>query len=306
MTLYYQNFSSMDYICFGVALCANVQGLLISTILLKKDWKRNLVIVLANLCYFISNALNFGQKGSKLDCVGTGIIIQLLMILGSIFEVHTPMVRAYTLLTPKLKKIVPAISACMILCQFLVLVQFKAECSSNKKQFVILETSPAPQLLSNVLSIALFFIAFSKIIKLIDKSEFAKGNSKMQLIRSLSKYSLIFAISVKLAQTILDGTQFKFVNDLLHDGAITIALRSNLVVFLMISQFTLELTKVAGDQSTHSNGSNSKHEKSGSGVASGNVIVSATKESKNSKSQKPPGSIKNQGHSIVEVDDDLK
>ena len=85
----YQEIDSADYICFGIALCANVQGMLISPILLKKDWKRNIVVVFANLSYFLSNMLNFGQKSAS-NCAIVGAFVQFFLILGSILEVHTP------------------------------------------------------------------------------------------------------------------------------------------------------------------------------------------------------------------------
>eukprot|EP00834_Sanchytrium_tribonematis_P001112 NODE_24_length_41419_cov_0.818780.p13 type:complete len:306 gc:universal NODE_24_length_41419_cov_0.818780:27620-28537(+) len=300
----YNLVDTADYICFGIALCTNIQGLLISPVLLKKDWKRNIVVVLANACYLISNLVNFGQKGIQ-DCLLSGYLIQLFMIFGSILEVHTPIVRAFPLFNAKLKKIVPIASFIMILCQFLVLVDFHVECDSISKRFLSLHSAAPAQFVANIFSIFILFVAFSKIIELIDKSEFAKNNSKMQLIRTLSKYSLYFAISVKVGHTVLDATNFGNSSRLLSDGAITIALRSNLVVFLMISQFTLELTKQAGDQSTHSD-SNSKHEKS-FGTTSGGHVSKLSEKSKNAANNQKRQSFrenKKAEHSIVEVEDD--
>ena len=175
------------------------------------------------------------------------------------------MVRAYWLLNEKFKRIVPILSMLMILFQLLVFINLDVICVDFKKHFLTLRSFTPAQLVSNLISIIIFLIAFVKIIKLIDKSEFAKSNPKMQLIRSMSKYSLLFAISVKLIHTGLDATSLGYVNELLKNGAMSIALRSNLVVFLMVSQFTLELTKQADDESTHSGGdSNSKKNDTGS------------------------------------------
>ena len=266
MSLLYEQINTKDYICFGVALCANIQGLIITPILLKKDLKRNIVVVLANVFYFTSNMINFSQRSIS-NCDAAGYLVQLLLILGSILEVHTPMIRAYWLLNTRMKKIIPVVGILMILFQFLVLIDMSTNCNDTSQHFLVLSKFNSAQLVSDILSIILLYVAFRKIIELIDKSEFVKVNAKMQLLRSLAKYSLVCVISVKVCQSVLETTGFWRPFDFLNNGALVIALRSNLIVVLMVSQLTLELTK-ASDDVTEKSDSTGKHDDSSVGPCS--------------------------------------
>ena len=218
---------------------ANIQGLLMAPLLLKRDFRRNSLIVLSNIFYFVSDILSF--SGSSVDCRAAMYIIQLFIIFGSILEVHTPMLRAYKLIEGKIKLALPFVSSALVICIFCTFAGLYGSCGLKSSHFVNVHISIVPDALASVFSICIYAISFWKIIELIDSSEFGKDNPKMQMIRGIAKYSMLFVIVVRVLMISLAIAGFD------ANQKLTTALRTNLVVFLMVVQLVLELTKVTGN-----------------------------------------------------------
>ena len=232
------------YFCFGAAICANFQGLLISPILIKKNWKRNISIVAANICYLVSNWIAYGQSG--IECSSAGYAVQVTLIFGSIFEAHTPLIRAYNLLTPRWKKAVPFMSIIMIIAQFLTLDKATFICDSEEHQFVTVIHKRAADAIASLFAIYIYILSYSKIIQVIDTNQFGKVNGRMKVIRTLSKYSMVFAILMRMMIALFD------IGRLDKNGKVVMAMRSNIVIFLMATQLCLELSKLGTDGSEYS------------------------------------------------------
>ena len=231
-------------------MCANVQGLLISPILIKKNWKRNLVIVLANICYLISNWVSYAQSSAD-NCISTGYTVHIFMIFGSLFEAHTPLIRAFPLLTPRWKRAAPIMSGIMIIAQFLTLVNVQFVCNSPDHQFMVVIHQKSADAVASLFAIYIYILSFSKIIQVIDTSQFGKVNGRMKVIRALSKYSMFFAIAMRVMIALFD------IGRLDKNGKVVMAMRSNIVIFLMATQFCLELSKLSSDGSALSDSDSS-------------------------------------------------
>ena len=242
---YYDYADWVFYFCFGAAVCANFQGLLISPILIKKNWKRNVVIVLANLFYLTSNWLSYSQNIYS-DCSSVGYGVQLLMIFGSLFEAFTPLIRAYSLLTPRWKKAAPMMAGIMVIAQFLTLNGISFECNVTEHQFVVIHHKRSADAVASLFAIYIYILSFSKIIQVIDTSQFGKSNGRMKVIRTLSKYSMLFAIAMRVMIALVD------IGQLDQNGKVVMLMRSNIVVFLMATQLCLELSKLSSDGSEYS------------------------------------------------------
>eukprot|EP00834_Sanchytrium_tribonematis_P001442 NODE_35_length_36362_cov_0.944434.p18 type:complete len:277 gc:universal NODE_35_length_36362_cov_0.944434:14157-14987(+) len=240
----FQNIDWSHYIYFGIAINANLQGLIMSPLLLMKDFKRNWFIVISNILYFIGNWVSF--FGNSIDCDTAMYVVQLTIITGSIFEVHTPLVRAYKLLEGKLKRSIPILSGSLIICIFCSLAGIHSMCYTSSSHFVKIFVSIVPDLIASIFSISIYLISFWKIIELIDSSEFGKDNPKMQMIRAIAKFSMYFMVLVRCCMIGFS------IGGLDTNQKLSTALRTNLVVFLMIVQLTLELTKSSGETSERS------------------------------------------------------
>eukprot|EP00834_Sanchytrium_tribonematis_P001439 NODE_35_length_36362_cov_0.944434.p15 type:complete len:290 gc:universal NODE_35_length_36362_cov_0.944434:15045-15914(+) len=259
------------YFCFGAAICANFQGLLISTVLLKKNWRRNIVIVIANICYLISNWISFGQSTTE-NCTSTGYAVQIMLIFGSLFEAHTPLLRAFSLLTPRWKKAAPILSAIMIIAQFCTLIGVQFICDSEEHQFMVVVHRRSADAVASLFAIYIYILSFSKIIQVIDTSQFGKSNGRMKVIRTLSKYSMLFAIAMRVVIALFD------IGRLDKNGKVVMAMRSNIVVFLMATQLCLELSKLSSDGSEYSDSDSITGANKGTGSATGHTTSKSKAE----------------------------
>eukprot|EP00835_Amoeboradix_gromovi_P004654 NODE_375_length_9841_cov_0.151098.p2 type:complete len:277 gc:universal NODE_375_length_9841_cov_0.151098:1593-763(-) len=236
-------FNNVDvgfYIAFGSAICANLQGLIISPILLKKGWKRNGAAVLANICFSVSNWVSFYQL--NMECSTAVNISQVFMVLGSLFEVVAPMSRAYPLLSSRFKKIVPVLVFTLIIAESCSLIDLQYRCDGEESQFPEIVVNPYSETLSHILGIMLYIIAFQKIISLVDNSIFAKENGKMLLLRSIAKASVYFTIALKF------GCWIGYLLDGAEDNEVEMAMKSNLCLDLLVSQLILELANIAASK----------------------------------------------------------
>ena len=238
--LIYQEIDWNQYIFAGIALNANIQGLLMTPLLLKSDYKRNLLIVFSNLFYFISNIISFSGRLNE-NCQVAMYFVQVFIIFGSIFEVHTPLIRAFKLLDGKVKKVVPVLSSALVISIFCSLINLYGSCGSTTSVFIYVHVSIVPDAVASVFSISIYAISFFKIIQMIDSSEFVKENPKMQMIKSIAKYSIFFVIIVRILMIALAIAGYD------ENEKLTTALRTNLVVFLMVVQIVLELSKHSTD-----------------------------------------------------------
>ena len=240
MTSAYQEIDWNQYIFAGVALNASIQGLLIAPLLLTSDFRRNLLIVLANTFYLLSDFISF--SASSINCDVGVYFIQLFIILGSICEVHTPLLRTYKLFDGIVKKAIPFLSASLTISIFCSLIGIYGYCGLSTSHFVSVHVNIIPDALASGISICVYILTFYKIINLVNSSEFGKENPKMQMIRGIAKYSMYFVIVVRLLMISFAIAGYD------TNQKLTTALRSNLVVFLMIVQLSLELTKSASDR----------------------------------------------------------
>eukprot|EP00834_Sanchytrium_tribonematis_P001922 NODE_51_length_31136_cov_0.357670.p10 type:complete len:290 gc:universal NODE_51_length_31136_cov_0.357670:273-1142(+) len=231
------------YVAFGSAICANIQGLVLSPALLYKSWRRNGPAVFANVCFTISNWLNFYQL--HMECNTAAYLIETFMILGSIFEVLAPLTRAFPLLNSRLKKVMVVMCGLLVCAEFTTLAGMDYTCDEEETQFVMMSLNIPSEVISHIFGIGIYLVAFSKIIKLVNGSIFAKDNGKMQLLKTISLFSMCAAIAIKC------GTLLGFLLDR-EDTEVEMAMKSNLVLILMVSQLTLELANKAAEKPSSS------------------------------------------------------
>eukprot|EP00834_Sanchytrium_tribonematis_P001923 NODE_51_length_31136_cov_0.357670.p11 type:complete len:290 gc:universal NODE_51_length_31136_cov_0.357670:1335-2204(+) len=266
------------YVAFGSAICANIQALVLTPALLMKSWRRNGPAVLANLCFTISNWMNFYQLG--MECSTAAYLVELFMILGSILEVLAPLTRAFPLLNSKVKKGILALCFVLVATEFTSMIQLNYGCDQEESQFVLLEINIPSEVFSHCLGIIVYFVAFSKIIKLVNDSIFAKDNGKMQLLKSISLFSMYAAIAIKC------GTLLGYLLDR-EDTEVEMAMKSNLVMILMVSQLTLELANKAAEKPSTSQ----EQQFSGTGKdkkkSTTNIISTTDTESQKGNLRKP-------------------
>ena len=222
------------YIFYGGALSANIHGLALTYVLLKEDYKRNLWVVLANLCYLVCSILSFYQ--SSFDCATVSYIVKVLEILGTILQVLTPLFRAQKLMIKQLKVVCTILSIGLIVFTFLKLNNLNYQCDLPDKGLLILSDEVVAEVFSSVFSVLLYIISYMTILKVVYGSAFLKTNAKMQIIKKVSIYAMTFAVVAEISNTVL----IMYKKD--HTGLV-LYLRSQIVLLLMVSQFSVELAK---------------------------------------------------------------
>eukprot|EP00834_Sanchytrium_tribonematis_P000658 NODE_12_length_54577_cov_0.384100.p23 type:complete len:276 gc:universal NODE_12_length_54577_cov_0.384100:17841-18668(+) len=235
----YKGVDAGFYIAFGASICANLQGLVLSPALLQRSWKRNLPVVFSNICFIISNWVAFYEN--TMECSTSVYVSELFMVLGSLFEVLAPLTRAYPLFSDKVKKMMLALIFSVTVAEFTSLVSLNYDCEGEETQFPNILVNMPSEVISHILGVAIYFLAFSKIIALVNSSSFSKENGRMQLLKSISLWSMYAVIGIKV------GTLIGFLFDGDSDNEVEMAMKSNLVMVLIVSQLTLELAnKAAG------------------------------------------------------------
>eukprot|EP00835_Amoeboradix_gromovi_P006695 NODE_849_length_3700_cov_0.478369.p1 type:complete len:250 gc:universal NODE_849_length_3700_cov_0.478369:2011-1262(-) len=232
---YFKQVDIECYVFFGVAIYANIQGLTISYILLAKDFVRNRWIVTANICYFISNILCFYQ--SRFNCNTIAYTVKVIQLFGTILEVLTPLSRAYKLMSNNVKNVSRVFSFGLLIFTCLQLYQLNYNCNVQDKQIVTFKADFASEFISEFFAVILYFISFLTILKVVYASDFLKSNSKLQVIKLVSIYAMMFAIVSKIVILVLAIIDTK--------DELRTALRCHVVLLLMVSQFAVEINKKA-------------------------------------------------------------
>ena len=221
------------YAFYGAAICGNLQGFTLSYVLLKKDYKRNSFVIIANIAYFICNILYTQNQSS---CQSTAYLIKTFQLLGSILEVMTPFTRALKLMSRNLKVVSAVLSIGLLFFSFIQLNQLKYTCNITTNEFINFEPNLPAILISAVFSVSIYLIAFLTILKVVYASQFLKLNARLQIVKLVSIYTMLFAISTRIAITILSIIAR-------GDDGIQLALQSHLILSLLLSQFAVEVTK---------------------------------------------------------------
>ena len=236
----YEDFDSSFYIAFGGAITANILGLLLSPVLLIRDWKKNSIAVASNIFLIISNCIAYGQYGIS-DCNTAGNAVQFFMIAGSLAEVLAPICRSYLLFDKTTGYAMRLMVVMLIISEFCSFANIQYICNNPKSQFAYIRINVYSEVFSNLLGIVIYAVSFYQIIKVINSSELTRQNSRMQVVKKMALGCIYSTCIIKL------GCLLGYILVGEGDNDVEMALKSGLSCAIIICVLFLELATKAKD-----------------------------------------------------------
>eukprot|EP00835_Amoeboradix_gromovi_P003218 NODE_204_length_14945_cov_0.251313.p4 type:complete len:282 gc:universal NODE_204_length_14945_cov_0.251313:10262-11107(+) len=245
--VFFRGFDEAFYIAFGCAIMANSAALVVSPVLLLRDWRKNLLAVLSNLFLIVSNWTSYAPRhNSSLGCEIKSYTIQVFMILGSLSQVLAPLSRSFFLLENKYKKSVIGLIFLLTIAEFCSLVDLNYSCDEESSRFAAIHINPYSNVFANLLGFCIYAIAFYQVVKLINSSVLTKENNRMQVVKRISIGSIYLTGAIKigcLVGYIIDGDGYNGEGD----NEIEMTLKSCLSCAIIFCFLFLELCTRAKD-----------------------------------------------------------